>query len=67
MPVLAADATEVQKRGFARRVYDAKYGTAALEALKKMGVKLIPVEMPKFHFGEITPVLEAEARRRSTS
>ena len=62
MPVLAADATDVQKRGHARQVYDAKYGQAAVAALKKMGVTLVPVAMPKgYHFGDITPVLGAEA------
>ena len=61
-PTLAADATEAQKKGFARQVYDAKYGQAAVAALKKMGVTLVPVAMPKgYHFGDITPVLGAEA------
>ncbi len=60
-PTLAADATEAQKKGFARQVYDAKYGQAAVAALKKMGVTLVPVAMPKgYHFGDITPVLGAE-------
>jgi Asp-tRNA(Asn)/Glu-tRNA(Gln) amidotransferase A subunit family amidase len=59
---LAADATAEQKRGHERQVYDLKYGVAALDALKKMGVKLVPVEMPKGnHFGDITPLLQAEA------
>jgi Asp-tRNA(Asn)/Glu-tRNA(Gln) amidotransferase A subunit family amidase len=44
-----------------RQAYDAKYNTAALDKLKAMGVKLIPVEMPKFPYGAIVPVLEAEA------
>jgi len=62
VPALAADATDVQKRGYARQVYDAKYGQAAVAALKKMGVTLVPVAMPKgYHFGDITPVLGAEA------
>jgi Asp-tRNA(Asn)/Glu-tRNA(Gln) amidotransferase A subunit family amidase len=58
---LPANATDAQKAGLARRVYDAQYMAAALTALRKMGVSLIPVEMPKFPFGDITPVLEAEA------
>jgi Asp-tRNA(Asn)/Glu-tRNA(Gln) amidotransferase A subunit family amidase len=58
---LAADATEEQKAGYERRAYDAKYATAALAALRKMGVALTPLELPKFPFGAITPVLEAEA------
>jgi Asp-tRNA(Asn)/Glu-tRNA(Gln) amidotransferase A subunit family amidase len=59
---LEANATEEQKRGHERQVYDLKYGAAALDALKKMGVKLLPMEMPKgYHFGDLTPLLEAEA------
>lgn len=59
---LEAGATDEQKRGHERQVYDLKYGVAALDALKKMGVNLIPVEMPKgYHFGDLTPLLEAEA------
>jgi Asp-tRNA(Asn)/Glu-tRNA(Gln) amidotransferase A subunit family amidase len=56
----AADASDVQKRSFARRVYDAKYAATALDELRKLGVKLIPVEIPDFPFGAIVPVLEAE-------
>jgi Asp-tRNA(Asn)/Glu-tRNA(Gln) amidotransferase A subunit family amidase len=56
----AADASEAQKRGFARRVYDAKYASTALDELRNMGVKLIPVEILDFPFGAIVPVLEAE-------
>ena len=57
-----ANATEDQKRNFQRRSYDARYGVSALEALIKMGVKMIPMQMPAgYHFGDITPVLEAEA------
>ena len=58
---LPANATDTEKAAFQRRVYDATYATAALAALQKMGVSLIPLEMPKFPFGDITPVLEAEA------
>lgn len=57
---LPADAKPEQKANHARRAYDLKYSTATLEALRKMGVTLQPVEMPKFPFGEIVPVLEAE-------
>ena len=60
---LAADATAQQKAQYARRAYDAKFNTAALAALRKMGVTLIPVEMPKFPFGSVTPLLQAEAGR----
>jgi Asp-tRNA(Asn)/Glu-tRNA(Gln) amidotransferase A subunit family amidase len=61
-PELAKDANEEQKRNHARQVYDLKYDQAALDALQKMDVKLIEVKMPKgYHFGDIQPVLEAEA------
>ncbi len=56
-----ADATEAQKKNAARRAYDAKYGVSALDTLMNMGVKLVPLEMPKFPFAEIVPVLEAES------
>ena len=62
LPVLEASASEEHKRDFARDLYDARYGQAALDSLKKMGVNLIEVKMPKgYHFGDITPVLGAEA------
>jgi Asp-tRNA(Asn)/Glu-tRNA(Gln) amidotransferase A subunit family amidase len=56
----AADAKEEQKQAYVGRVYDAKYASATLDVLRGMGVTLTPVEMPKFPFGEIVPVLEAE-------
>jgi Asp-tRNA(Asn)/Glu-tRNA(Gln) amidotransferase A subunit family amidase len=59
-PTLPAGASEGQKRNFERRIYDAKYATTALDELRNMGVKLIPVEIPDFPFGAIVPVLEAE-------
>ena len=44
-----------------RAAYDLKYATAALDVLRdKLHVTLIPVEIPKFPFGSIVPVLEAE-------
>jgi Asp-tRNA(Asn)/Glu-tRNA(Gln) amidotransferase A subunit family amidase len=61
-PVLEANASEERKRDFARDTYDARYEQAALAALRKMGVHLLEVKMPKgYHFGDITPVLGAEA------
>lgn len=49
------------KDDYARRKYDAKYGDTALDTLRNMGVKLIPMELPKgLHFGDIVPVLGAE-------
>jgi Asp-tRNA(Asn)/Glu-tRNA(Gln) amidotransferase A subunit family amidase len=61
LPTLQAGASDAQRKNNERRAYDTKYGTNALDALRKMGVKLIPVEMPNFPFGAIVPVLEAEA------
>jgi Asp-tRNA(Asn)/Glu-tRNA(Gln) amidotransferase A subunit family amidase len=49
------------KASFERQVYDAQFNTRALEALRGMGIALTPVELPKFPFGAIVPMLEAEA------
>ncbi len=61
VPTLQAGASDAQKKSNERRIYDAKYGIRALEELRKMGINLIPLEMPDFPFGAIIPVLEAEA------
>jgi Asp-tRNA(Asn)/Glu-tRNA(Gln) amidotransferase A subunit family amidase len=45
----------------ARGAYDRKFNEAALAAIAKMGVKMEAVEIPKFPYGAITPLLEAEA------
>ena len=58
---LPANPTDAQKAARARLTYDAKYLAAALIALRKIGVSPIPVEIPRFPFGDIVPVLEAEA------
>ncbi|HEX3969009.1 MAG TPA: amidase [Edaphobacter sp.] len=60
VPALPAGASDRQKANLERRIYDAKYATTALDELRNMGVKLIPVEIPDFPFGAIVPVLEAE-------
>jgi Asp-tRNA(Asn)/Glu-tRNA(Gln) amidotransferase A subunit family amidase len=57
---MPAGASDRQKANVERRIYDAKYATTALDELRNMGVKLIPVEIPDFPFGAIVPVLEAE-------
>ena len=45
----------------ARAAYDLKYATAALDVIRsKMGVTLIPGEIPKLPFAAMVPVLEAE-------
>jgi Asp-tRNA(Asn)/Glu-tRNA(Gln) amidotransferase A subunit family amidase len=56
-----ATATAEEKAGFARREYDRRYLTAALEALRTMNVTLVPVELPSFPFGAVATVLRAEA------
>ncbi len=45
----------------AMRDYDRKYDQAALEKLRAMGVKLIPLELPKLPYRNMVIMLEAEA------
>ncbi len=45
----------------ARQKYDRKYLDATLVKLKEMGVRLIPVELPKFPYDAITTMLTAES------
>ena len=49
------------KAGHARDVYDMQYTTKTLDVLRGMGVTLTPMELPKFPFDAITPMLTAEA------
>ncbi len=44
----------------ARATYDAQYASAALSNLTKMGVTLIPIEIPKLPYSAMVPPLEAE-------
>lgn len=44
-----------------RRIYDNRYDRAALDALRAMGVTLVPVKLPDLPFGSISPVLGVEA------
>src|SRR5579872_2928527 len=44
-----------------RRAYDRKYDLATLDKLRSMGVQLIPVDLPHFPWGAMTPLLTAEA------
>jgi Asp-tRNA(Asn)/Glu-tRNA(Gln) amidotransferase A subunit family amidase len=55
------DANAAAQDEYARRSYDKKYEQAALDALTKMGVSLIPVELPKMPWGAMVPLLTAEA------
>ena len=58
----AANASNAAKMGFLRDAYDAKYHKSALDALRRMGVTLKPMTLPKgYHFGDVGRVLEAEA------
>jgi Asp-tRNA(Asn)/Glu-tRNA(Gln) amidotransferase A subunit family amidase len=43
-----------------RTTYDAQFNQAALSQLTKMGVHMVPVEMPQLPFAAMVPVLEAE-------
>jgi len=45
----------------ARRDYDRRYESAALDKLRSMGVQLIPVELPKLPWSSMVPLLTAEA------
>jgi Asp-tRNA(Asn)/Glu-tRNA(Gln) amidotransferase A subunit family amidase len=49
-----------RKAGFAQQVYDAQFNTRALDTLRAMGLALTPCEIPKFAYGAIVPMLEAE-------
>jgi Asp-tRNA(Asn)/Glu-tRNA(Gln) amidotransferase A subunit family amidase len=41
--------------------YDRRFNQAAIAKLQSMGVNLIPVELPKFPYDAMVPLLEAEA------
>lgn len=45
----------------ARRKYDQRFNDATLAKLHEMGVNLIPLDLPKFPYGAMTPLLTAEA------
>ena len=50
-----------QQAGLARATYDLKYARATLDVLRgKMGLQLVPVEVPKLPYGAMVPILEAE-------
>ena len=51
-----------QQENFTRLTYDATFDRAALAALEKLGVQLLPVDLPQgLHFGDQVPLLGAEA------
>ncbi|MGB8028084.1 MAG: amidase [Terracidiphilus sp.] len=55
------DANAAAQDDYTRRTYDKKYEQAALDKLTKMGVNLIPVELPKLPWDAMVPLLTAEA------
>lgn len=66
-PPINAKTQEIEKArtdarsDYERRLYDNKYDRAALDALRKMGIDLKPVNLPDMPWYSIIPVLEAEA------
>ena len=54
------DSNESAKVSRTRRDYDRRYELAALDKLRSMGVKLIPVELPKLPYDAMVPLLTAE-------
>lgn len=52
-----------QRRAEARKhaEYDRRFNEAAIAKIQSMGVNLIPVELPKFPYDAMEPLLEAEA------
>ncbi len=55
------DANAATQDEYTRRTYDKKYEQATLDKLTKMGVNLIPVELPKLPWEAMVPLLTAEA------
>ncbi len=50
-----------RKASFAQGEYDVQFGQKALDVLRGMGVQMQAVEFPKFNYGALVPMLEAEA------
>lgn len=50
-----------RQRALERQQYDHNFDLAALAALRGMGITLIPIKLPDFPFGSLTPILEVEA------
>src|SRR6185437_7210851 len=57
----AAEDKRRREQAEERRKYDQRFNDAALAKLREMGVNLIPVELPKFPYGAMVPLLTAEA------
>ncbi|MGC9199521.1 MAG: amidase [Acidobacteriaceae bacterium] len=52
---------EQQRRELAQRRYDHRFHVRTLEVLRGMGVRLTPVELPRFRFSELLNILDAES------
>ena len=50
-----------RKAQFEQQMYDAPYAAKALDVLRGIGVSLAAAELPKFNYGALVPMLEAEA------
>jgi Asp-tRNA(Asn)/Glu-tRNA(Gln) amidotransferase A subunit family amidase len=50
-----------RRAAHARRAYDQRYDLAALDKLRAMGVRLIPMELPNLPYDAMVPLLTAEA------
>ena len=62
--------THTRERAQAMRKYDQQFSDAAIAKLQGMGVKLIPLEVPKISYGAMRSLLLAEAAaamRRATA
>lgn len=55
------EAKKRREAGIARAEYDRRFNDAALAKLREMGVQLIPIEMPKFPYDAMVPMLLAES------
>ena len=53
--------SEQRQRAFERQRYDNRYDRATLDVLRGMGVHLVPVKLPDFPYGSVSPVLSVEA------
>lgn len=49
------------KSQFEHQLYDGQFNDRALTVLRGMGLALQPVELPRFNYGALVPMLEAEA------
>ena len=55
------EADTQRQRALERQRYDNRYDRATLDALRGMGIQLVPVKLPDLHYGAISSVLGVEA------